>query len=263
MLPARNAPANGATTRRTGSDMAARFAVLFENMALTILIVDDEPKITHGLQNYLRQAGYLTLVAFDGQTALDVAHREQPDLVLLDLLLPRVDGRDVCRRLRRASAVPIIMLTALGEERDMIEGLALGADDYIAKPFSPRAVVARVQAVLRRTRGAMEPRAMIERAGVHIDLDRWIVTISGRDVRNLTPAEYELLVTLIRQPGRPFSRAQLLQMLLSVAEEGDERTIDAHIKNLRRKIEPDPAYPRYILTVFKIGYRFADDVPGE
>lgn len=231
-------------------------------MTLKILIVDDEPKIAHGLQNYLRQAGYLTLLAYDGQTALDVAHREQPDLILLDLLLPRVDGRDVCRRLRRASAVPIIMLTALGEERDMLEGLALGADDYIAKPFSPRMVVARVQAVLRRTRGALEPRAMLEHAGVHVELEQRMVTVSGREVRNLTPVEYELLVTLMRQPGRPFSRAQLLQMLQAVAENGDERTIDAHIKNLRRKIEPDPAHPHFILTVFKIGYRFTGDVAG-
>ncbi len=231
-------------------------------MALKILIVDDDPKIAHGLQNYLRQAGYLTLLAHDGQTALDVAHREQPDMILLDLLLPRVDGYEVCRRLRQASAVPVIMLTARGEERDMIEGLALGADDYITKPFSPRTVVARVEAVLRRTRSSAEPPAALEHVDVRVELERRIVTVSGHEIRNLTPVEYELLVTLIRQPGRQFSRGQLLDMLSSVAEDGDERTIDAHIKNLRRKIEPDPGRPRYILTVFKIGYRFTEDSPG-
>lgn len=236
-------------------------------MTHRILIVDDERKIAQGLQAYLRQAGYETLTAYDGQVALDLARRAQPDLVLLDVMLPQVNGWDVCRRLRQTSTVPIIMLTALGDETDMVIGLELGADDYIEKPFSPREVVARVRALLRRVHGGLQSVGVVRSGPFAFDWDRRIVQRQGHILPILTPTEWELLATLVRNSGRPLSREQLLDALQSVAYIGDERTIDTHIKNLRRKIEPDPAHPRYVLTVFRVGYRFAGDeddgVPGD
>lgn len=223
-----------------------------------ILIVDDERKIAQGLQAYFRQQGYDTVTAYDGKQALDTVRREQPDLIILDLMLPEIDGLEVCRRVRRESSVPIIMLTARVEEADTLIGLEVGADDYITKPFSPREVVARARAVLRRASGSLQPPSLLRRGGLEIDLDRRVVTVDGQTVASLTPTEFDLLATMARQAGRPFTRSQLLDAVQGDTYEGYDRTIDAHIKNLRRKIEPDPATPRYLLTVYGIGYKFAE-----
>lgn len=227
-------------------------------MAQRILIVDDERKIVQGLVAYFQQAGFETLTAYDGHSALDLARREQPDLILLDLMLPEIDGLDVCRQIRRDSAVPIIMLTARVEETDTLIGLELGADDYIIKPFSPREVVARARAVLRRTSGTLAAPTSLRSGPVLVDLDRRQVTVNDHPVE-LTPTEFALLTALMRNAGRPLTRAQLLDAAQGDAFEGYERTIDAHIKNLRRKIEADPANPGSILTVFGVGYKFRDD----
>lgn len=226
-------------------------------MAQRILIVDDERKLVQGLAAYFRQAGFETLAAYDGRAALESARRDQPDLILLDLMLPELDGSEVCRQIRRASAVPIIMLTARVDEADMLIGLEIGADDYITKPFSPREVVARARAVLRRTTGAMQPAAVLRGGDVQVDLDRRSVLVGGQVVE-LTPTEFDLLAALLRHAGRPLSRAQLLDATQGDEYAGFERTIDAHIKNLRRKIETDPASPRMIVTVFGVGYKFAE-----
>lgn len=226
-------------------------------MSPRVLIVDDERKLVQGLVAYFRQAGFETLTAYDGRTALDMARRDRPDLILLDLMLPELDGMEVCRQLRRSSDVPIIMLTARVEEADMLIGLELGADDYIAKPFSPREVIARSRALLRRASGALSPAAVLRASNVVLDMDRRTVQVSGQPI-DLTPMEFELLAALMRNAGRPLSRSQLLDATQGDAYAGYERTIDAHIKNLRRKIEPDPATPRLILTVFGVGYKFSD-----
>jgi two-component system alkaline phosphatase synthesis response regulator PhoP len=226
-------------------------------MPQRILIVDDERKLVHGLVNYFRQAGFETLAAYDGRAALDLARRDQPDLIVLDLMLPVLDGMEVCRQIRRTSSVPIIMLTARVEERDKLVGLELGADDYVTKPFSPREVVARARAVLRRAAGAMEPARTLRGGAVAMNIERRSVEVAGRPVE-LTPTEFELLAALMRNPGRPLSRAQLLDATAGEDDAGYERTIDAHIKNLRRKIEADPARPEHILTVFGVGYKFRD-----
>jgi DNA-binding response OmpR family regulator len=227
-------------------------------MPAKILIVDDERKIAQGLQAYFRQAGFETVLAFDGPMALELADREQPDLIVLDVMLPGLSGIEVCARVRQRSAVPIIMLTARIEEEDTLRGLASGADDYVTKPFSPREVVARAQAQLRRASGALEPGSSLRRGGLAIDLARRTVDVAGRLVTNLTPTEFELLLALVRAAGRPLSRTQLLDVIQADGGEAFDRTIDAHIKNLRRKIEPDPAAPRLIVTVFGIGYRSAE-----
>jgi two-component system alkaline phosphatase synthesis response regulator PhoP len=226
-------------------------------MPQRVLIVDDERKLVQGLVAYFRDAGFETLTAYNGRTALEVARREQPDLIVLDLMLPEIDGLEVCRQLRRTSSVPIIMLTARVEETDRLIGLELGADDYIVKPFSPREVVARTRAVLRRTHGALEPVAELRGGAVVLNLDRRSVQVSGQLVE-LTPTEFELLAALMRNAGRPLSRSQLLDATQGDAYAGYERTIDAHIKNLRRKLEADPANPTHILTVFGFGYKFND-----
>lgn len=226
-------------------------------MAHKILIIEDERKIALGLQQYLESAGYTTLAASDGKLGLDMARREQPDLILLDVMLPLLDGFAVCRTLRAESSVPIIMLTARIEEADALVGLELGADDYIAKPFSPRQVVARIKAVLRRVSGELEPSAILRRGDVELDLTRRIVQVAGAPITTLTPTEFELLATLLRAAGRPLSRSQLLDAVQGEDSEAYDRTIDAHIKNLRRKIEPNPASPRSIITVFGIGYKFS------
>jgi len=226
-------------------------------MPQQVLIVDDERKLVHGLVAYFRQAGFETLTAYDGRTALEIARRDQPDLILLDLMLPELDGMQVCRQIRQTSAVPIIMLTARVEEADMLSGLEIGADDYITKPFSPREVVARARAVLRRASGAMLPPAVLRGGDVVLDADRRSVQVAGRAVE-LTPTEFDLLAALMRNAGRPLSRAQLLDATQGDEYLGYDRTVDAHIKNLRRKIEPDPANPRHILTVFGVGYKFTD-----
>jgi two-component system alkaline phosphatase synthesis response regulator PhoP len=224
----------------------------------TILIVDDEPKIIQIARDYLENAGFRVLRAGDGRAALAVTRSEKPDLIVLDLGLPEMDGLDVTRTLRRDSGVPIIMLTARDEETDKLIGLELGADDYITKPFSPKELVARVRVVLRRLEHTDATSEVIRALGVSLDLPRMKVSVADRDV-DLTPTEFELLATLARQPGRIFTRAQLLDALHGVAIESYERAIDAHVKNIRRKIEPDPREPRYILTVYGVGYKFAEE----
>ena len=226
-------------------------------MPQRVLIVDDERKLAQGLAAYFRQAGFETLTAYDGRAALEQARRDQPDLILLDLMLPELDGMEVCRQVRRFSSVPIIMLTARVEETDKLIGLEIGADDYVTKPFSPREVVARARAVLRRASGALAPATVLRGGDVLLDLDRRSVQVGGREVE-LTPTEFDLLGALMRNAGRPLSRAQLLDATQGDEYAGYERTIDAHVKNLRRKIELDPANPRHILTVFGVGYKFAD-----
>ena len=224
----------------------------------TVLVVDDEPKIVEVVGDYLRSAGFSVTTAADGNGAVASARARPPDLVVLDLGLPGLDGLDVARELRRGSPVPIIMLTARGDETDRVLGLELGADDYLVKPFSPRELLARVRAVLRRTEGPhTEPERFVV-ADVTIDTSRRQVTVGDRAV-DLTATEFDLLVQLARQPGRVFTRTQLLGAIHGVVVESYERTVDAHIKNLRRKLEPRPHQPRYLLTVHSVGYRFADD----
>ncbi len=223
----------------------------------TILVVDDEPQIADLLRSYLQREGFTVEQAADGEAALSAVSRLRPDLVILDLMLPRVDGREVCRRIRAESTTPIIMLTARDEETDKLLGLELGADDYVTKPFSPREVVARVRAVLRR--GAREGGATLIRVGdLTIDLRAHEVTLAGRRVE-VTPTEFRLLETLASHPNQVFTRMQLIDRVQGHAFEGYERTVDAHIKNLRGKVEPDPRTPRYILTVYGVGYKFAGD----
>jgi DNA-binding response OmpR family regulator len=224
----------------------------------TILVVDDEPKIAALARDYLEHAGFAVLVAGEGRAALALARSRRPDLVVLDLGLPGLDGLDVARALRRDSDVPILMLTARTDEADRIVGLELGADDYVTKPFSPRELVARVRAILRRTEIATTlADAPIRILDVELDPARLRVSIAGRPV-DLTPTEFALLAILARQPGRVFTRSQLLDVIHGVAFDAYERAIDGHVKNLRRKLEPDPAHPRYLLTVHGVGYRFAD-----
>ena len=227
----------------------------------TILVVDDEPHIVELVRDYLKQAGFRVLTARDGKTALTLARHEHPDLVVLDLLLPGgVDGLEVCRQLRRdpvLAEVAIVMLTARVEEVDKLIGLELGADDYLTKPFSPRELVARVRAVLRRTRRQASPSSMIRIGELAVDLVKRSLTVAGRPI-SLTPTEFDLLAVLARSPGRPFTRAQLMDLVYDVAYIGYDRAIDSHIKNLRRKIEPDPRQPRYVLTVYGVGYKLID-----
>lgn len=224
-----------------------------------ILVIDDEPKIVKLARDYLEQGSFRVVTANDGITALAVARHERPDLIVLDLNLPGMDGLDVCRSLRRESDVPIIMLTARVEETDRLIGLELGADDYITKPFSPRELVARVRAVLRRVQGGIHQPGLIRVGALEIDLNGHRVTRSDETLQ-LTPNEFNLLVLLAQHPGQTFSRAQLLDRLHGVAYDGFDRSIDAHIKNLRRKLEIDPAEPQYVLTVYGIGYKFTDEV---
>jgi two-component system alkaline phosphatase synthesis response regulator PhoP len=221
----------------------------------TILIIEDETELVKVLRSYLEQAGFTVITAGRGDTGLSTWEQKHPDLVLLDLNLPARDGLDVAREIRRKSDTPIIMLTARVEEADQLIGLELGADDYITKPFSPRVVVARVRALLRRAGTAPAPAQVLRVADLEIDLDAHTVLRAGQPI-DLTPTEFNLLTTLAGQPGRAFSRLQLLEASQGVAYEGYERTVDAHIKNLRAKLEPDPKSPRYIETVFGVGYRF-------
>jgi DNA-binding response OmpR family regulator len=227
-------------------------------MPPTLLIIEDEPELVRVLRSYLEQAGFSVLTALRGDTGLTTWEDKHPDLVILDLNLPGMDGFDVARRIRQNGTrrTPIIMLTARADELDQLIGLELGADDYISKPFSPRIVVARVNALLRRSDTHRSSAQGIRIADLVIDQDAHSLTRAEK-VIELTPTEFSLLVTLASQPGRVFSRLQLLEAAQGVAYEGYERTIDAHIKNLRAKIEPDSKKPRYVETVFGIGYRFA------
>ena len=223
----------------------------------TILVVDDEPRIVQLARDYLAHAGFDVLTAADGHSGLAAARARGPDLIVLDLGLPRMDGLDVARAIRRESAVPIIMLTARADEADKLVGLELGADDYLTKPFSPRELVARVRAVLRRVEGDLAHADVVRVGDVELDVPRLRVTVAGRRVE-LTPTEFQLLVTLARLPGRVLTRGQLLDAIHGVAFGSFERAIDAHVKNIRRKIETDPRSPRYLQTVFGLGYRFAE-----
>jgi two-component system OmpR family response regulator len=224
-------------------------------MAKKILVVDDERKIVDIVKAYLEKEGFKVAVAYDGKAALDMAKSQAPDLIVLDLMLPEISGWDVCRTLRAESNVPIIMLTARDEDTDKIVGLELGADDYVTKPFNPKELVSRVKAVLRRAEGAAVKKKIIEFADLSMDLERHEVRRGDRLVE-LTPTEFELLRVLAESPGRVYSRMQLLDKVQGDAYEGYERTIDSHIKNLRRKVEADPDQPRYVLTVRGIGYKF-------
>jgi DNA-binding response OmpR family regulator len=220
-----------------------------------ILVVDDEPQIVRLARDYLEKNGFRVVTAADGQTALSAARREKPDLIVLDLLLPKMDGREVCRALRRESDVPIIMVTALSEETDQVSGLELGADDYITKPFSPRTLVARVRALLRRARGEVKPPAVLRLGALEIDADRHSVTFEGRPI-HLTPHEFKLLQLLAARPGQTLTREQLLEDLHSAASSFD-RSVDSHVKNLRRKLEAE-SNQDFIETVYGIGYKFVE-----
>jgi two-component system alkaline phosphatase synthesis response regulator PhoP len=223
-------------------------------------VVDDEPGIVTIVRDYLDRAGFRVLTAGDGQTALRLARTERPSLIVLDLMLPGLDGLDVTRALRQdpsTSGLPLIMLTARVDESDRVAGLELGADDYITKPFSPREVVARVRAVLRRAEGPPAYNGVLHSGDLSIDLQRRTVRRGDIPIE-LTATEFDLLATLARQPGRPFTRAQLVDLVYGDDFDGYDRTVDAHIKNIRRKIEPDPREPRYIQMVYGVGYRFAD-----
>jgi DNA-binding response OmpR family regulator len=227
----------------------------------TILIVDDEPEIVALCSDYLKAAGFAVLSARDGRAALDAVRSARPDLVVLDIGLPTLDGFDVTRAVRHESAVPIVMLTARADESDTLVGLELGADDYITKPFSPKELVARVRAVLRRAEGAHEAVEIVRVGDLELDLARMLTSVGGRRV-DLTPTEFRLLLELARQPGRVFTRSQLLSAVQGVAFESYERAIDAHVKNIRRKIEEDPRAPRRLQTVFGVGYRMAEEQGG-
>jgi two-component system alkaline phosphatase synthesis response regulator PhoP len=224
----------------------------------TVLVVDDEKRIAHLVRDYLENAGFRVVLAYDGTTAMAQFRHESPALIVLDLNLPGMDGIDVARAIRKTRNTPIIMLTARVEETDRIIGLELGADDYVTKPFSPRELVARVRAVLRRV-GDSEPASPLIRAGhLVIDTEKRMVTRDGESIE-LTTTEFDLLVVLASAPGRVFSRMELLDRVQGTAFEGYERTIDVHIKNLRKKIEPDPRHPTHILTVYGAGYRFVEE----
>jgi len=224
-------------------------------MSKKIFVVDDEPQILKVLKAYLENAGFQVVTAFEGKTALLTFQREKPDFMILDLNLPGMDGLDICKAVRRDSNIPILMLTARVEEADRLIGLELGADDYVVKPFSPREVVARVRTIFRRTMAEPAKPDTIQVGELTIDLEQHTVNLAGRPVE-LTPTEFEILVTLAKQPKRVFSRLQIMEQAQGDAFEGYERTIDAHIKNIRFKLEPNPKKPVYIQTVFGLGYKF-------
>jgi len=222
-----------------------------------ILVVDDEARIAAIARDYLERAGFQVSVAGTGPDALAAARARRPDLIVLDLGLPQIDGVDVTRTLRKHSNVPIIMLTARVEERDKLLGLEIGADDYVTKPFSPKELVARVRAVFRRIDAPPQPGELIRAGDVELDKGKMHAEVAGRGI-DVTPTEFELLVTLAKQPGRVFTRAQLLDAIRGVEVDSFDRAIDTHVKNLRRKIEPDPRHPRYLLTVHGVGYKLAE-----
>lgn len=229
-----------------------------------VLVIEDDPNTANLVALYLEKEGFKSLQANDGATGLGLAERYRPDLVVLDIMLPQMDGWEVCRRLRKTSDVPVIMLTARGEEIDRVSGLTLGADDYVVKPFSPRELVARVKAVLRRTGASPEERErLLSQGDVRLDLDKHRLSVKGRPVE-LTPHEYALLEALMSYPGRAFSRDELLNRLYPHGEAVViDRVVDVHIGKLRQKIEPQPSKPRYIYTVRGMGYRFADRSDSE
>jgi DNA-binding response OmpR family regulator len=224
-------------------------------MSKTIMIVDDEKRLVSLVESYLTQEGYRVLSANDGKDALPVASREKPDLIILDIMMPEMDGYEFMREHRKELDTPIILLTARVDDDERVIGLELGADDYITKPFRPRELVARVRAVLRRA-GKSEPKGkVLQVADIILDRDTRLVTVAGRSI-DLTPSEFDLLAALMSSPGRVYSRLDLLDIIQGVRYEGYERTIDTHIKNLRAKVEPKPRSPQYIETVYGVGYRF-------
>lgn len=226
-----------------------------------ILVVDDDRSIVKILRGYLEQAGYDVLVAYNGQTAVQTLRAEKPDLLVLDLMLPDRDGYDITRFIREdryLAAMPIIMLTARVDDTDKIIGLELGADDYITKPFNSREVVARVRALLRRAQFDSKPALVLQSGSLRLDANARQLFINGEAVE-LTPTEFNLLHTLMQHPGHTFTREELLVQGMGYAYEGMGRTLDTHIRNLRKKIEPDPGNPSYVQTVYSIGYRFAGE----
>ena len=229
-------------------------------MAGTVLIVEDDPDAVRLVGLYLRRDGHKVMTAHDGLEGLRLAREARPDLVVLDLMLPKLDGMEVCRALREESAVPIVMLTARVNEEDRLAGLDLGADDYVTKPFSPRELAARVRAVLRRTaREASEHGpARLEHGDIRVDLRRRAAYVADEPVR-LTPTEFRCLALFVREPGRSFTREQIIDHVFGYDFDGFDRTVDAHVSNLRRKIEADPTKPKYIHTVYGVGYRFGDE----
>jgi two-component system alkaline phosphatase synthesis response regulator PhoP len=231
-------------------------------MGKTILVVDDEPEIVRFVRAYLEDAGYRVVIASDGQEALFTARHEKPDLIVLDLMMPGMDGWDFMRRYRQEHDTPVIMLTARVEESDQVLGLELGADDYVTKPFSPRALVARVRAVLRRVQGEPFQSAVLREGGIVLDREAHTIMVNGQRV-DLTPTEFDLLEVLMMAPGRVFTRSELLDRVLGDEADVFERTVDAHVKNLRRKIEPDPAHPSHIVTVRGAGYKFDGDADAQ
>jgi len=224
-------------------------------MSKTILVVDDKANIRTLVREYLTEQGYRVVISDNGRNALYTARQEKPDLILLDIMMPEMDGYEFIRRFRMESGTPIILLTAKLEESDKVIGLELGADDYITKPFGMREMAARIKTVLRRAGSTAPPGRVLRVADITLDQEEHSVTVAGREVR-LTPSEFDLLSILMSAPGRVFSRTDLLESIQGTAFEGIARTIDQHIRNLRSKIEPDPAQPRYIETIFGVGYRF-------
>lgn len=223
----------------------------------TVLVVDDEPRISRLVRDYLDQAGFRAIEAHDGAAAIDAFRNHRPDLLIVDLGLPGMDGLDVIRQVRLSSAVPIIILSARSDETDRVVGLELGADDYVVKPFGPKELVARVRALLRRVESG-EVSEVIRTGDVEIDVPKMQVTVAGTPVE-LTPTEFQLVATMAAQPGRVFTRAQLLDVLHGVSFESYERAVDAHVKNIRRKFGSAPRNPQYILTVHGVGYKFTDN----
>lgn len=225
-------------------------------MAKTILVVDDEQRLVSVVKAYLEQEGFRVVTASNGQEAIHIARQEKPDLIILDIMMPEMDGYEFLRVHRKERETPVIMLTARVADDEKVIGLELGADDYVTKPFKPRELIARVRAVLRRV-GKTEPTAEILRVGdITLDRDSHTVMVGDQFI-DLTPSEFDLLATLMSSPGRAFSRLDLLDRLQGTAYEGYERTIDVHIKNLRAKVEDDPRIPRYVETVYGVGYRFS------
>lgn len=224
-------------------------------MSKTILVVDDEKRLVSLVESYLTQEGYRVVTAHNGAEALEVARRERPDLIVLDVMMPEMDGYEFIRRHRAETNTPIILLTARVDDEEKVIGLEVGADDYMTKPFRPRELVARVRAVLRRTGNTQPSAKMLKAADIILDRDSRTVRV-GDQFTDLTPSEFDILTALIASPGRVYSRLDLLDIIQGVRYEGYERTIDTHIKNLRAKIEPEPRTPKYIETVYGVGYRF-------
>jgi DNA-binding response OmpR family regulator len=230
-------------------------------MGHTIVVIEDEEAIASAIAARLESAGYAVKTAGDGPEGVALVESVQPSLVVLDLMLPGIDGLEVCRLIQRDRRVPVLMLTARDTETDLLVGLGVGADDYMTKPFSPRELVARVRAVLRRVDRAAEPADHLRVGDLELDVPRLRTTVAGRSI-DLTATEFSILATMAREPGRVFTRSQLLDAVHGVAFEAYERAIDAHVKNIRRKLEPEPARPRYLETVYGVGYRVADPDPA-